>query len=1073
VVSEPGGVPSAAGPSAGAPPSAVPPSAVPPSAVPPSAVSPAAVRPAAVPPAEIAAALRRAGLAEVSDSTLRRALYTSDASMYRMAPAVVAYPRDAAEVAAALAACTDLGVPLTCRGGGTSIAGNSIGHGVVLDFRRHLARIEALDAEAAAATVQPGVVQAELQRAAARLGLRFGPDPSTHDRCTIGGMIGNDSCGSRSLQYGRTSDNVLALDVLTGTGRQLRLVAPDLGGSGPGGSGPGGSGPGGSGPGGSGPGGSGPGGSGPGGSGPGGNGLASRNLVGADSGSTDPADPQLAALRAVVAGGLAPIRTELGRFGRQVSGYALQHLLPERGFDVRRALVGSEGTLAIVTSATVALVRDPPHRVLAVLGYPDMFAAADAAPELLPLAPATCEGMDSRLVDVVRARRGAGQVPDLPPGSGWLLVEVTGDTAAEALSRARQVVASGGAIAGLIVTDPGHAAALWRIREQGAGLAGRTADGRPAYPGWEDSAVPPAVLGRYLRDLDALLAEHKLEGIPYGHFGDGCLHLRLDFPLADPGGRAVLRGFLREAAALVTRYGGSLSGEHGDGRARSELLPVMYSPAVLDLFAAVKDVFDPAGVLNPGVLTRPAPLDAGIRAAEVPPAPVGRDRLGLRYPGDGDFAAAVHRCTGVGKCMASTAGTSRVMCPSYQATSDEKDSTRGRSRVLQEMVNGSLVTGGWRAPEVREALDLCLSCKACSAECPAGVDLAAYKAEVLYQAHRGRLRPRSHYALGQLPRWARLTAAVPGLPALANAALAAPGLGRAARRAAGIDPRRSLPPFARQTFRDWYRRHGPGSSASNAAPADGGQRVLLLIDTFTDYFDPDIGRAALAVLADAGYQVEITDRATCCAITWISTGQLGAARRILGRTVARLAPAVAAGIPVVGLEPSCTATLRSDAADLLGTPEAEALAGSVRTLAELLAATPGWSPPPLDGTAVVAQPHCHHGAVMGWDADAALLGQAGASLTRLGGCCGLAGNFGMERGHYEVSRAVADTALLPAVSAAPDAVVLADGFSCRTQLADLADRDSTHLAQFLASRLARRPPDPDPGGPSPADPQPS
>jgi FAD/FMN-containing dehydrogenase/Fe-S oxidoreductase len=956
-------------------------------------------------PAEVAAALRRAGLADVSHSALRRALYSSDASLYRVVPAVVACPRDAAEVAAALAACAPLGVPVTSRGAGTSIAGNAIGTGVVLDFRRHLNQIISLDPGAGTATVQPGVVQAGLQRAAAPHGLRFGPDPSTHDRCTIGGMIGNNSCGSRSLQYGRTAENVLALDVLTGTGASLHLAGPAR--SGP-----------------------------------------------PEAGADGARDPLLAALHEVAAGGLSTIRTEFGRFGRQVSGYALEHLLPERGFDVRRALVGSEGTLGIVTGATVRLVRDPPHRVLAVLGYPDMATAADAVPEILPLRPATCEGMDSRLVDVVRRRRGDNRVPDLPTGSGWLLVEVTGDSRDEALAGARRVLRTAGAVSGLLVTDAGHAAALWQIREQGAGLASRTAGGAPAYPGWEDSAVPPDSLGRYLRDLEALMAASGLGGVPYGHFGDGCVHLRLDFPLDQPGGRAVLRDFLREAAVLVTRYGGSLSGEHGDGRARSELLPVMYSPAAIRLFSQVKHVFDPAGLLNPGVLVQPRPADADVRPAELAGAAgatrwaAGRGRRALPLPHDGgDFSAAVHRCSGVGKCVASTAGTTRVMCPSYQATGDERDSTRGRARVLQEMVNGTVVTGGWRAGEVREALDLCLSCKACSAECPVGVDMAAYKSEALHQAYRRRPRPRSHYALGQLPRWARLAARAPGA---ANAVLARPGLGRAARLAAGIDQRRALPPFAAQTFRSWFRQH----SRDQGQPADGtpGTPVVLLVDTFTDYFAPHIGQAAVRVLTAAGYRVTISHRPTCCAITWISTGQLGAARRILRRTVGELSGPP--DVPVVGLEPSCTATLRSDAPDLLGTPEAAGLASRVRTLSELLAGTPGWTPPRLDGTAVVAQPHCHHSAVMGWDTDAALLRDAGAELTRLGGCCGLAGNFGMERGHYEVSAAVARTALLPAVEAAgPGSAVLADGFSCRTQLADLAGQPGQHLAELLASHL--------------------
>ncbi|MBO0784647.1 MAG: FAD-binding protein, partial [Actinobacteria bacterium] len=959
--------------------------------------------------AELAAALRQAGVAEVSGSTLERALYSSDGSLYRVVPAVVAHPRDTDEVAAAVGVCRALGIPLTCRGAGTSIAGNAVGAGLVLNFSKHLNRVLAVDKEARTATVEPGVVQAQLQRAVAGAGLRFGPDPSTSSRCTIGGMTGNNSCGSRSLRYGRTADNVAALEAVTAAGRPLRLGDP--------------------------------------------------------GGSALPGE--LAGLREVVAGGLATIRTEFGRFPRQVSGYGLEHLLPERGFDVRRALVGSEGTLAVVTQATLQLVSAPRERVLVALGYPDMPSAAEAVPGILECQPATCEGLDSRIVDVVRARRGPAAIPALPRGSGWLLAEVTGGTAAEALAQARQVAAAAGALAAEVISDPRQAAALWRIREDGAGLSGRTPAGRPAYPGWEDSAVPPGSLGPYLRDLDELLAGHELSGAPYGHFGEGCLHLRLDFPLTRQDGPAVLRAFLTDAARLVARYGGSLSGEHGDGRCRSELLPVMYSPAALALMGKVKHVFDPDGLLNPGVITSPVPVDADLR--ESGPAPA-RGPVALAYRGDGgDFAAAVHRCSGVGRCVTGRAGVigaGAVMCPSYLATGNEKDSTRGRARVLQEMINGSLVTGGWRAPEVRSALDLCLACKACSAECPAGVDMASYKAEVLHQAYRHRPRPRSHYALGWLPRWAGLASLVPGL---ANGALAAPGLGRAARFAAGVDQRRDLPSFAPRTFRSWFARRAgrqagaqhpgaqhpwrpggqqPGGQQAGPGPGQaGGRTVLLLADTFTNYFDPEVGIAAAGVLESAGYQVTLPRRRICCGLTWISTGQLTAARRVLRRTVAELAPAVAAGIPVVGLEPSCTAVLRSDAAELLGSPEAEQLAASVRTLGELLTGTEGWQPPRLDGTPVVAQPHCHHSAVLGWDTDAGLLRRAGANLTRVGGCCGLAGNFGAERGHYEVSVAVAETALLPAVrAAAPDAVLLADGFSCRTQLAGLAGRTGIHLA---------------------------
>lgn len=496
------------------------------------------------------------------------------------------------------------------------------------------------------------------------------------------------------------------------------------------------------------------------------------------------------------------------------------------------------------------------------------------------------------------------------------------------------------------------------------------------------------------------------------------------------------------AAALVARYGGSLSGEHGDGRARGELLPLMYSPDALALLGAVKHAFDPDNLLNPGVAVDPSPLDADLR---VPAAPALQRGLGLAYRHDGgDFTQAVHRCTGVGKCRADNTGIGGVMCPSYQATREEKDSTRGRARVLQEMINGTDVRGGWRSPEVHEALDLCLSCKGCASDCPTGVDMAAYKSEVLHQSYRHRLRPASHYSLGWLPRWARAAAAA---PSLVNAAVALPGVGRAALAAAGVDHRRSIPRFTGETFRSWFRRNVPATQES----ADD---VLLFVDTFTNYFSPEIGIATVRVLQAAGLHPRLTERQQCCALTWISTGQLTAARRILGHTLEVLAPSADRGIPVLGMEPSCTAVLRSEATELVGGPRADAVATAARTLAELLTER-GWQPPSLTGTTVVAQPHCHHHSVMGWSTDAQLLRAAGAELMHLGGCCGLAGNFGIEKGHYEVSVAVAEQQLLPAVrTAPPGAVILADGFSCRTQLDDLTDRHGSHLAQLLADRIA-------------------
>ncbi|MCW5253596.1 FAD-binding and (Fe-S)-binding domain-containing protein [Streptomyces sp. SHP 1-2] len=931
----------------------------------------------------LAGLLRKAGVRDVLSDDTTRAAYSSDASLYRVRPLLVVRPGDEAEVRGVMEVCRDEGVPIVPRGGGTSVAGNAIGAGVVLDFSRHMTSIVGVDADRRLAVVQPGVIQADLQRAAAGAGLRFGPDPSTVSRCTIGGMIGNNACGSRTLGYGRTSDNVLGLRGYFGNGERFGL----------------------------------------------------------DSDTPPGGGTTLDALRDVALSNLSTIRTEFGTFGRQVSGYALEHLAPERGFDVRRMLVGSEGTLAVTTEATVRLVRDPAHAVLVVLGYDDIGSAGDATPDVLPFGPTACEGIDARIVDVVRRRRGAHAVPGLPRGRAWLFVELAGDDAREVAERARSLMESAGAVDSRLVTDPDARAALWGIRADGAGLSGRSAAGLPAHAGWEDAAVPPDRLGAYLRDFEALMESAGVGGLPYGHFGDGCVHIRIDWPLESSDGTQVFRDFLTAAARLVAGYGGSLSGEHGDGRARSELLPLMYGPEALAAFAAVKRACDPGNLLNPGVVVEPGPVDADLR---VPAARGLRGELALTYGGD-DFNRAVHRCTGVGKCRADNSASGGVMCPSYLATRDERHSTRGRARVLQEMVNGSAVTDGWRSAEVHEALDLCLSCKGCTAECPTGVDMPAFKAEVLHQTYRRRLRPAAHYGLGWLPRWARLASAA---PRLANAVLRVPGLGHTARAMAGVDRRRTIPPLAEQTFRDWF-------AGTRAERASTGTPVVLFVDSFTNHFTPEVGRATVAVLEDAGFRPELPDQHMCCGLTWISTGQLDAAKRILRRTVGALESYAAAGTPIVGMEPSCTAVLRGDARHLIGAG-AEAVAHSTRTLAELLVGA-GWTPPDLRGADVVAQPHCHHNAVMSWDADAALLEAANARVRRVGGCCGLAGNFGVEKGHYEVSVAVAEQQLLPAVRDAPaGAHLLADGYSCRTQLADLTDGEGLHLAQLLAARLPRR-----------------
>ena len=947
------------------------------------------VDPALAVRADVVEALRRHGVGDVDDSSLARALYSTDASLYRVVPQVVVRPRHGDELEAVLAAARETGVPVTPRGAGTSIAGNAVGAGIVVDLSAHLNRVHEVDVEAGRATVDPGVVHAALQTAAGPHGLRFGPDPSTHTRCTVGGMIGNNACGNRALGYGRSADNVAGLEVLTAAGERLVL-----------------------------------------------------GRDGSSSSST------LDRLREVVGSDLATVRTEFGRFGRQVSGYSLEHLLPERGFDVASFMAGTEGTLGLIRSATVDLVAVPRHVHLVVLGYGSMAEAGDDVPTMLPFDPIACEGLGARIVEVFAEAKGSAGVPDYPRGGGFLYVELAGDDPGALAARGEEVVRASQALDHRHVTDSRAQAAFWRIREEGAGLASRIWD-RPALSGWEDAAVPPAAVGAYLRDFAGLLAEHDLHGEPYGHLGDGCVHVRIDFPLAEDGGSDAYRAFIEDAARLTASHGGSFSGEHGDGRARSELLPLMYSPAAIELFAAVKHVFDPDDLMNPGTLVRPAPLDADLRGQGRGWVPgIQGTRRGLRLlHEDGDLGAAVHRCTGVGKCLADNRPNASVMCPSFQATRQEKDSTRGRARVLQEMVDGRLVGEGFRSPEVHEALDLCLSCKGCLSDCPTGVDMATYKSEVLHQSYRGRLRPRSHYVLGRLPLWARLTSPV---ARLANLALRVPGLVHVARWVAGVDQRRSLPEFATRRFGRVARDHTHAAGARDRSRGNG--RVLLWADSFTEYFSTDAGRAAITLLESAGYTVEVLRRPQCCGLTWITTGQLDTARTLVEKAVEQLYPYVAQGVPVLGLEPSCTAVLRSDAVELTDDPRAAEVAAGVVTLAELLERTPGWTPPDLSGTEVVVQPHCHQSSVMGFGADLALLERSGARVTRLSGCCGLAGNFGVEKGHYEVSVAVAEHQLMPAVRAAgADAVVLADGFSCRTQLDDLADVRAVHLAQLLVA----------------------
>jgi FAD/FMN-containing dehydrogenase/Fe-S oxidoreductase len=979
----------------------------------------------------VADALRTVVGCDVDTSTRRRAEYSTDASNYRVVPEGVLFPETTDDVVAALGVLRELEIPITARGAGTSVAGNSVGPGVVLDLGRNLNRVLSIDPERRTARVQPGTIMSTLQAQAKAHGLRFGPDPSTQNRATLGGMIGNNACGPHAVAYGRTADNVVSLDVIDGAGRRFT------------------------------------------------------------AGSGDPEFGSVPGLKELVRDNLALIRTEFGRFGRQVSGYSLEHLLPENGSNLARALVGTEGTLVTVLEAELNLVETPGAPTLVVLGYPDMATAADDVPRLLDHKPLAIEGLDARLVDVVRRAKGESSVPPLPGAgvegvTGWLMIEVGGSSQAEALGRADAIVAASTALDSVVLPAGPDATKMWQIRADGAGLAGRTPAGEQAWPGWEDSAVPPEKLGSYLRDLQALMDRYGVDGLPYGHFGDGCVHLRIDIPLETSG--SVLRTFMFEAAELVARYGGSLSGEHGDGRARSELLPLIYSPEAIALLERFKALFDPKDLLNPGVVVRPRAVDVDLRRPAAAPV---RTKLPMAGKGSAhgvrrkagyegfsfahdhnDLTTAVHRCVGVGKCRADTSASGGFMCPSYQATKDEKDVTRGRARVLQEAVNGTLV-GGLEAPEVRESLDLCLSCKACSSDCPAGVDMAQYKSEVLYRTYRGKLRPVDHYALGWLPRWARLAGHVPGL---VNRMLGVDLIGKAVLWAGGMDTRRSMPKFADIPFRHWWARGGathgvpglpvvseeglgvPGREGATAARLATKPKVVLWTDSFSDALAPTVPQAALKVLTKAGYSVIVPDEQACCGLTWISTGQLDGARRRLLKLLEVLGPYAVNGIPIMGLEPSCTAVLRSDLLDLFpDDPRAQAVARMTRTAAELLTSsdTPEeWEMPSLADLTAVVQPHCHQHSVMGYQADQALLEKGGAKVEVLAGCCGLAGNFGMQKGHYETSVAVAENALLPALrDAAPGTTFLADGFSCRTQALDLAGVEGKSLLEVIADRL--------------------
>lgn len=937
--------------------------------------------------------------------------YSTDASNYRQVPIGVVLPRTVDAGAEAVRVCRDHDAPLLSRGGGTSLAGQCCNTGVVLDWSKYCDRLVSVDPENRRAVVEPGIVLDALINELAPYDLMVGPKPSTHFGCTIGGMIGNNSCGSTAQRFGKMADSVERLEILTYDGVRAWV-------------------------------------------GPTSDEAYERILV-----EGGPLADIYRSLRELRDSHLASIRQGFPKIPRRVSGYNLDHLLPEKGFHVARALVGSESTLVTVLRAEISLVPAPTARTLVVLGYPDVYAAADAVPEVANHEPIALEGLDDRLIELERREHLAEKALDkLPSGAGWLMVQFAGDSEREVAASAQRLFDGIGrgqrrpTVA--YVDDPAREDELWEVREFGLGATAFPPLGHRTHEGWEDAAVAPERLGDYLRDFRDLLVRYDYDSASlYGHFGHGCVHTRIPFHLRSADGIARFRAFVTEAADLVVGYGGSLSGEHGDGQSRAELLPKMFPPELMRAFGQFKAILDPRDRMNPGKAVAPEGgtpyrLDENLRLGTQyhPPRP----QTHFDFPHDDfRFADAAARCVGVGKCRSHEGG---VMCPSYRVTREEEHSTRGRARLLFEMLNGEEISDGWRSTAVHDALDLCLACKGCRSDCPVNVDMATYKAEFLSHHYAGRLRPAAHYSMGWLPMWARLAATAPWA---VNAVSRAPVLDRLVKAAGGVTRHRDLPLFARERYVDWMRRRGPYGDGPGEAPHGD---VVLWPDTFTNNLEPAIARAATRVLEDAGFRVRVPRRTLCCGLTWISTGQLSTAKRVIQRTVADLRDDIRAGVPVVSLEPSCTAVFRADAPEMFtGDEDVQRLARQTYTLAELLTEhAPDWRPPGRLDRAAIAQPHCHQHAIMGFGADERLAGKLGIDVETLDvGCCGVAGHFGFEADHYDVSVGCAQQGLWDAVErAGPDTLVFADGFSCRTQIEHGGSgRRAMHLAEVLQAAV--------------------
>jgi len=938
---------------------------------------------------------------EVRFDSRSRALYATDGSSYRQVPIGVVIPRNNDDVIATVATCREYGAPVLSRGGGTSLAGQCCNAAVVLDFSKYMAEILEIDPVRRQARVQPGVILDHLRSAAEKHHLTFAPDPATHDRCTLGGMIGNNSCGVHSVMAGKTDDNIEALDILTYDGHRMSVGAtsPEE--------------------------------------------LEQIIRSGGRRGEI------YAKLKSIADMNGDLVRTRYPNIPRRVSGYNLNYLLPENGFHVARALVGSEGTCVTVLEATCRLVVSPPERVLVVLGYPDIFQAADHVPDVMGYKPIGLEGVDDLLAEYTR-RRGinAEGLALLPPGGGWLLVEFGGETQADADTQARGMIEALSHTAtppNARLCSKDEARYVWIFRESSLGVISHVPGEPLSWEGWEDSAVAPEKLGKYLRDLKRLMAKFNYHGTLYGHFGHACVHTRLNFDYESEEGIARFRHFMNEAADLVVGYGGSLSGEHGDGQARAELLPKMFGPELIQAFNEFKSAWDPDWKMNPGKVVEPYRMDENLRLG--PDYDPWRPPTHFKFPHDhGSLAHATLRCVGVGKCRHYEGG---VMCPSFRVTREEEHSTRGRAHLLWEMAKGEVIQDGWRSGEVKDSLDLCLACKGCKTECPVSVDVATYKAEFLSHYHEGRLRPLNHYAFGNIDFWARLASNAPGL---ANLATQLPFLSDIAKFTVGIPRQRKIPAFAPQTFKSWFRRHRPRHPD--------GPIVVLWPDTFNNYFSPNTAKAAVDVLESAGFRVELPQGNLCCGRPLYDFGMLDRAENLLLEILDALASEIAVGVPIVGLEPSCITVFRDELCNLFPRDDrAQRLSRQTFLLSEFLENYKSIIPLPRLERKAIVHGHCHHKSVLKMQAEESVLGRIGLDVQApAAGCCGMAGSFGFESDKLDVSLAIGELELLPAVRRAPpDWLVIANGFSCREQISQETDRHALHLAEVLQMAMHEGP----------------